>query len=485
MRDERFCMTSEQKADILSNKFLPASQAPEAIATAIRALGCEEIAIVQNPSYIYAPVEIYPMAPKPTALLPRLAGVVKDMDGTTTTTEPLCIHSLEWMVRRVTGRLTPEAWGGLNREQDYPHIIGNSTTKHVEYLLQTYGSHFDAASCLRALIATGIWTLSCGQDATRRAEVRATLVALGLRGVLDDPRVREAIDSPQTNGESAEALAETLVPEFMESFHADSLGEQVRAAVDIYYMRYHIILADIAQGNGARRAEEVLGSADAHLIEPMPGVGAFIAALKGYLGHDLGMFHDELAAHVGQFYPEIDLTPQARLEPKLEALGGYLQANPVPVSIVTSSIAYEADIVLGEVFRILREQVANWPVGNEIKERLLQDMTDPREFYDALITASDSSEIRLKPHRDLYSIALHAMGLSHADFPCVMGLEDSESGITAIRTAGVGLAIAVPFLDTAGHDLSAAAYSLPGQLPELMLLHHCFIDPEQLMQHLR
>lgn len=64
-------------------------------------------------------------------------------------------------------------------------------------------------------------------------------------------------------------------------------------------------------------------------------------------------------------------------------------------------------------------------------------------FYDAFITATDSNEIRLKPHRDLYSIALNQMGIASKDFNKVLGLEDSESGTFAIRAAGVGLCCAV------------------------------------------
>jgi hypothetical protein len=34
----------------------------------------------------------------------------------------------------------------------------------------------------------------------------------------------------------------------------------------------------------------------------------------------------------------------------------------------------------------------------------------------------------------------------------------------------------VPFADTAGHDLSAAACILPGQLPEALVVRNCFLD---------
>ena len=56
--------------------------------------------------------------------------------------------------------------------------------------------------------------------------------------------------------------------------------------------------------------------------------------------------------------------------------------------------------------------------------------------------------------------------------------EDSESGTIAIRAAGIGVCVAVPFADTTGHDLTAATYILHGQLPETILAYNCFLDPE-------
>src|SRR5262249_503007 len=114
------------------------------------------------------------------------------------------------------------------------------------------------------------------------------------------------------------------------------------------------------------------------------------------------------------------------------------QNAPLRIAVVTSSIRHEADIVLGELFSQLRETVTNWPVSGSTRERLARKFKSPASYYDAMITASDSSEIRLKPHRDLYSIALHRLGIAPEQFDCVLGLEDSESGLLAIRAAGVG-----------------------------------------------
>lgn len=437
--------------------------------------GVEEFAVVANPSYVFPPSELYPLAPVPALPLGRLAGVVKDMDGTTTTTEPLCLHSLEWMTGRIGGRRAGE-WPGLNRTRDYPHIIGNSTTKHVEYLVDTYGADFDARACLAAWIEAAVWTLAHGRDPGRRREVRANLSALGLKALLERPGFRELAEAKEYDAERVARFAKQAASDLLERFRAESPTHRVRAAVDIYYMRYHLILGDIADGRGEGRAREVLGSPEAHLIEPMPGIGPFLAALKGILGADLGLFADELIAHVREKGLEVDNETAARAPERLARLGERFERHPVPVAVVTSSIAYEAGIVLGEVFRVLREQAAQWAVAPSRREAALQRFESPHVFYDAVVTASDSSEIRLKPHRDLYSIALHALGLVPDDFASVVGFEDSESGVTAIRAAGVGLSVALPFADTAGHDLSAAARILPGQIPQALALENLFLQ---------
>ena len=288
-------------------KFASVNDGLDFLRKTLTRLGACEVALVRNPSYIYSPIEVYPLAPKVTAPLKRLAGIVKDMDGTTTTTEPLCLHSLEWMVRQITGRKTPEVWRGLDRARDYPHIIGNSTTKHVEYLLLAYADAFDPSACLDAYLGAAAWTLSQGRDAGRRREVLANISALGLEGILSDAEFRalaglagsgdaaagrsdlpagrpdspaglpdapaslpdaaagaNAPERPPYDPAAADAFAGRAAPALLPGFRVQTLTDRVRAAVDIYYMRYHVILGDIADGHGAQRAAEVLGSAGAH-----------------------------------------------------------------------------------------------------------------------------------------------------------------------------------------------------------------------------
>lgn len=428
----------------------------------------EEFALVENPAHVRPAFELCPLAPKTAGPVPRLTATVMDMDGTTTTTEELCLHSLETMVRRITGKPTREDWPGLDREADYPHIIGNSTTRHVEYLVRTYGEHVRKRPFARALLEAAVWTLARGADARRRDEVTATLRALGWAGVLEDAEMRPLLGADDFEpAEHAPAL-DRLASRHEDELRLDEFPQKVRAAVDVYYHRYHEILSAIARGEGEELSRRLLGGR--RLIEPMRGVGVFLALVKGWLGEEAGRFYGLLR---GKLAEDAGLFDEATGRARLSALGRAFRDNPLRVAVVTSSIRYEAEIVLREVFSVLREEAASWPVLGGLAGRF----KEPRELYDAFITATDSSEIRLKPHRDLYSIALHALGVSPEEFETVLGFEDSESGTVAIRAAGVGLCVAVPFSDTAGHDLSAAAHVLWGGLPEAILRHDLFLKP--------
>jgi len=440
-------------------------------------LGASEFTIVENPSYIYRPCDIYPMPPKILTPRTRLVAIVKDMDGTTTTTEELCVHSLEFTVGKLCGKELDKGWKGIERKADLPHIIGNSTTKHVEYLVGKYEGGIDLEAFRHAYFHAVLWNLVEGRDPGRREEVLANLQTLGIGEMLKEDSLRSFLASPSFNKKEGELLVCTLLRLYPSMPRLETFEDRVRAAIDIYYQRYHEILALIAKGKGDSLSAKILGTPSAHLIEPMPGVAIFIAALKGWLGEHLGRFGEELRDLL-RLRPKCDATPDeiGKGMERLFGLGCWLERNPLRVAIVTSSIEYEARIVLKEVFKILHRQAASWDISQKKKEFILSRFSDFSMTYDGFITASDSSEIRLKPHPDLYSIALHRMGVAREDMDAVIGFEDSESGVRAIRAAGIGLCAAVPFPFTQGHDLTAAAYVLHGGLPEALLKYSLFLE---------
>jgi hypothetical protein len=272
--------------------------------------------------------------------------------------------------------------------------------------------------------------------------------------------------------------AQRVVTKYGGKISAHDFGMTVRIAIDVYYQRYHEILAKISRGQGDSLMHLTGGK---RLINPMPGVGIYLSLMKGWLGAEAAQLFPQLEEHVIN-HPKVKTSPKvlAVNRRRFARLGKYFSRHPVKVAVVTSSIAYEARIVLSEVFRVLHDEVRTWPISRARKTMIMKHFSSYNKTYDGFVTASDSSEIRLKPHRDLYNIAVHELGVPTSKLKSVIGFEDSESGLLAIRAAGIGKSVAVPFADTEGHDLSSASVVLYGGLPQVMAEHLAFLDPKVL-----
>ncbi len=105
---------------------------------------------------------------------------------------------------------------------------------------------------------------------------------------------------------------------------------------------------------------------------------------------------------------------------------------------MTASIAFETHATMREVCRVMSLRVQDWPISQAGKDRVLAGLADYRTPFDAFICATDACEHRLKPHRDLYSLALSHMALPKSDYAFCVGLEDTEPGIISLRAAGIG-----------------------------------------------
>ncbi len=435
-----------------------------------------EFVVIQNPSYIHPGYEVIPLAAKLYKPSKKIAAAVMDMDGTTTTTEELCIHSLEFMVRKITRRMNKSVWIGFDHEKDYPHIIGNSTTKHVEYLIRTYQPFIKIDEVKKSFIFAALWTLIIGKDESRKEEIKINLHGLGCSDLLSDDTFLNLTKSKKVLKDFEDSL-DYFQKKYTPKLKVDSQTKVVRAGIDIYYQRYHEILLEITKGKSSKLAEELLGDKNKHLIEPLPGVGIFLALTKGLLGNEAGKLSSLIIHHYHLKNPKAkDKFNEREVERKLLKLSRYFSANPLKVGVVTSSIFYEANIVLTEVFRILKQEVKQWNISSSRKQMIIDKFETYQTYYDGFVTASDSNEIRLKPHRDLYSIALHKLAVPKNDFDKVIGFEDSESGTIAIRAAGIGRAVAVPFAKTEGHNLDAASYISQGGLPEIILKQNLFLS---------
>jgi len=434
-----------------------------------------EFAVVKNPGYIHPEFELYPLAPKIKKPVSNLIASVMDMDGTTTTTEALCIHSLEFMVRKLSGRMTKQQWKGLDPVKDYPHIIGNSTTKHVEYLIEKYQKTFKNNEIIKSYLYAAAWTIIYGKDAKRKVEVIQNLNDLGCVELVNDERLLKLNSANLPDDEGEEQICDYLFSQYSVQFKKPDFNSLVRIGIDVYYQRYHEILERIKLGEGRFIAENLLGDPDKHLIEAMPGIEIFLPMIKGLITSNEDIYFDQLLIDYeiksGKKFPQKNID---KARSSFIKLCHHFVNNPIKVAIVTSSIFYEADVVLREVFKIILSKLDKLLPNSIEKIKILNKFKEYRNYYDAVITASDSNEIRLKPHRDLYSITLYKLNIPREKFNQVIGFEDSESGTIAIRAAGIGLSIAVPFAETSGHNLKAATFVCKGGLPEVILKHNLF-----------
>lgn len=437
----------------------------------------DEFAVVKNPGYIHPEYELYPLAPKIKRRVNNLTASVMDMDGTTTTTEALCIHSLEYMVRKLSGRMTKQQWKGLDPAKDYPHIIGNSTTKHVEYLITKYQKTFKNDQIIKSYLYAAGWTIIYGKDLKRKEEVLQNSNDFNCIELIKDERLLKLNPSSLTDDEDEIQISDYLFTKYNSQFKKPDFNSLVRIGIDVYYQRYHEILERIKLGEGKFIADNLFGDSEKHLIEAMPGIEIFLPMIKGLITSNEDMYFDQLLIDYeiksGKKFPDKNIDKARK---SFYDLCKHFVKDPLKAAVVTSSIHYEADIVLREVFKIIYAKLDKMlPVSAE-KNLILNKFNDYRNYYDAIITASDSNEIRLKPHRDLYSIALYKLNVPREKFDQVVGFEDSESGTIAIRAAGIGLSIAVPFAETSGHNLKAATYVCKGGLPEVILKHNLFLN---------
>jgi beta-phosphoglucomutase-like phosphatase (HAD superfamily) len=422
-----------------------------------------EYAAVHNPSYVFPPIEYYPLAP-PLKHVNEFNVALMDMDGTTTTTEVLCIHSLEMMLRKMSGKMNRDEWQGVDHNQDLQHIIGNSTTKHVEYLLVKYKDIIREAQAFESFVHAAAETLLHGQDENRKDEVIQNIRKLGLSSMLNDIHSGTSVDD--------------LIKKYGKRAGKIEFSMLVNVGIDIYYATYHRILGQLKAGKSDEVKQEVsgFGGLTGKLIAPMPGIPLMIPLIKGWLGDEAAHFGEQLITDYEQKTGKsVSIEHKPLIIKKIAALGKSFEQSPAKVGLVTSSIAYEADIVIREVLKDMADTIEKSPLSSKRKQLILHAYEDYHRVYDAFVTASDSSEIRLKPHRDLYSIALHRAGISPVDFDKVIGFEDSQSGTVAIRAAGIGCCIAVPFAQTTSHNLEAATHILPGGIPEAIIDHGLFI----------
>lgn len=453
-------------------EYLTPQAAAERLVQLATEMGSSEVAAVRNIGTIPASHELYVLAPSTPLPLRRICAFAVDMDGTSTTTEPLALHALEFMVRRITNRLSCSEWAGLDAVRDVPFVIGNSNYRHTEFLLERYREHIEPTAFRRSVMEAWVWTLLHMEDRQRRAEVMRNMRTCGAEVVLRDGELRAA-RSDALDAAARAALVARLATGYADYVRPPHFHAEVAAALDVYYHRYHELLQRIARGEGDRLAHELLG-AGKHLIAPMPGYGVFVALVRGWL------YEEEAAALAPVLRAAHPRAPQPRPDDArvLRVLARYFRQQPAKLALVTASIAYEAHVSMQEVLRVLRQEIAAWPLPAARRDELCAQFSDCANVFDAFVTASEAWEARLKPHRDLYSLALYHMGVPRDAYAQCVAIEDTEPGIIAARAAGFGVAVALPNYDTARQNYEKASRVVHGGLPELILAYRLFLRTE-------
>lgn len=423
--------------------------------------------VVDNPNGVYPRQEYYPLRPTPQLPLKRLTAVLLDMDGTLTTTEELNVHALGAMAGTLLTETELAQWAGLDPMTDIPAIVGTSTTKSVEFLLGKYGRSGITKSFLSAYFSAVLSALSFPEESPRFAEVRQTAeVVFGAR--LNQRLLKVA----GTIGNRDRVVATDAIRRAAEKFAAELVlskrrlteREVVRCAVDVFFDRYQYIMRMVAERNEAALST-LLGDEKARRpIQPIDGVLPFLLILRGLLPENFELCNNLVAGGLNR-----------KAFARMMKFSRKFSKRAVKIALVTSSTLYEANIVLEELFSQFRKQILQWKLPAAQRNRCLALFSHPESFFQVIVTANDSSEIRLKPHRDLYTIALTKLGISDTDLDSVIGFEDSTSGTMALRAAGVGLSIAVPFTQTSDQNFEAAHFVLHGGLMEAIITHNLFL----------
>jgi beta-phosphoglucomutase-like phosphatase (HAD superfamily) len=304
-------------------------------------------------------------------------------------------------------------------------------------------------------------------DAGRRREVRTNAQHCGLTDLLAEPEFQRLTRANAVTAENVGQLVEPLVARYGAAFRPTHDSQLVAAALDVYYMRYHSILWRLERGaaNTAR-----------HLVAPMLAYDLFVPLVKGWLGPEVDALYEPVRAHLLQHaelrYARAELD---RCRPHLIKLAEGFRRQPAKLALVTASIAYEAHAVMDEVMRQVVQQVQAWPVPADCRQRIVDKFADRDAVFDGFVCATDTWEARLKPHRDLYTLALYQMSVPKDEYRFCVGLEDTEPGIIALRAAGVGCAVALPNRDTQRQNYAAATEVIRGGLPELILVRNLLL----------
>lgn len=210
---------------------------------------------------------LYSLPPVPQQF-DKIDSIVMDMDGSSTDTEKLVLKAMGDMMREI---LQDPSFKFADKsgddDGDYPHIIGDSTTNHLRYLMGKYGHRVDD----RTLSAGYLRALRRHREVRSRFDLADRDFVSGDRKLFDAPELRELLTSDSMTLDAADKLSKELTDKY------NVRMDRLQGAIDIYYANYHIILEGIRDG-----------AVTEALIEPMPFLAEFLSISKK-LGIKLGL----------------------------------------------------------------------------------------------------------------------------------------------------------------------------------------------------
>ncbi|MGE5499508.1 MAG: hypothetical protein ACM3Q2_15615, partial [Syntrophothermus sp.] len=322
-----------------------------------------------------------------------------------------------------------------------------------------------------------LWTLISGHNEERKDEASFSLDQFGLGEMLKDSKLHEFMLQKEFSKFNSNLITNYFLHKYGSQLSIKNFDDTVRAAAEIFFQHYHQMLELIKYGEGSNLAEEISGQSELPLVRPMPSIPLLFALAKGLLGEDVAYLFDEMSQELKHKSSQVyRISSQEEAREKLVKLGKYFESHPLKLALVTSSGGYEADIILVELFNVISHEIRKWKIPQAKKEMLLEKFSDYKNIVNVFITGDKVSKIRPKPHRDLFSIALSRLGLPQSMFSQIVGFEDSENGIIALRASGIGLTAAVPVMRNSRHDLSAASFILQGGITEALLNYNLFMS---------
>lgn len=432
-----------------------------------RKLGTE-YAVIKNDENMFPDFDLVPLAPKITKPVYMLNALLMGLEGTTITSKPLSLHALEHMIRVMSGKFSNDEWRGLDATIDIPHIIGYGVKSHVEFLVKRYANFLDEHYTTKAFLDTVAFTYLSGNK-KRREELNSHLDQFGVSEISGycARYMKEAGEKKNRT-----QLSRLLEEKYKEKLSIKGFYKMAMAGLDIFFSSYYEILYRA----GSKDKEYKLYTRG-NIVEPMPALEILLPLVKGWLGDEAGNLSERLTETLPAKKSNIagNINPKT-LSEKLNNLSVKFGANQLKTAIVTSSGKFETNIFLSELMKRLVELTGEMNLSDQKKEFIINKYTKINNCYNAVVTRDDSSEYRVKPHRDLFSIAMKKMNVTKEMFDSVMGIEDTEHGTIAIRAAGAGLCIAMPFAEKSGHEYTAASWVADGGIPDLLISKNLFLQ---------